>query len=186
MSTTNCHTRTRSMLALGILTTALLSGSVDAAAPGIIGNWTLNTELTSEAQPEGKETHRGIGGSVRPSISVGGIPLPTGSGSQGEVSSAPTRDPKVLQCSELSIEHVGDDILLTYQGVGSESLTPGKVQGTRTRYSHRKLTSSYVTTTRKVTKTFELSSDDRLLVTVKLNPKRGSTVVHKRVFDRKT
>lgn len=186
MSSTTRQTTTRTAMALGVLA-ALLSGWATAATPGIIGNWLLNNELTSEAQPEGKETHRfgGIGGSVRPSISVGGIPLPTGGGSQGEVSSAPTRDPKVLSCAELSIEHVGDDILLTYQGVGSESLTPGKVQGTRTRFSDRKLTSSYVTTTRKVSKTFELRSDDRLLVTVKLNPKQGSTVVHKRVFDRK-
>ena len=163
----------------------MLVCSAAADSPGLIGSWTLNNELTKEAQPEGKETHRFGGGSVRPSISVGGIPLPTGSGAQGEYSSAPNRDPKVLSCAELSIERVGDDILLTYQGVGSETLSPGNVQGTRTSYSRRKLTSRYATTTRKVSKTFELRSDDRLLVTVKLNPSQGATVVHKRVFDRK-
>lgn len=172
-------------VAVGLLV-ALFSGWAAAESESLIGSWTLNNELTSEVQPEGKETHRLGGGNwVRPSISVGGIPLPTGGGSQGEISSAPTRDPKVLSCAELDVEYVGEDILLTYQGVGSETLTPGNVQGTRTRFSVRKLTSRYETTSRKVSKTFELRDDGRLLVTVKLNPKQGATVVHKRVFDRR-
>jgi hypothetical protein len=170
---------------VGFLAAALAGWSV-ADSPDLMGSWILNNELTSEVQPKGKENHR-FGGtnSVRPSISVGGIPLPTGGGSQGEYSSAPSRDPKVLRCNELGIERVGDDVHLTYQGVGSETLTPGNIQGTRTRLSLRKLTSSYSTTTRKVSKTFELRDDGRLLVTVKLNPKQGATLVHKRVFDRR-
>ena len=169
---------------LTLLALGLASYGV-AESPGLIGNWTLNNDLTREVQPAGKETHRMSGTSVRPSISVGGMPLPTGGGAQGEYSSAPSRDPKVLSCSELGIEHVGDDIMLTYLGVGSETLSPGNVQGTRTSFSQRKLTSKYQTTTRKVSKTFEMRSDGRLLVTVKLNPNQGKTIVHKRVFDRR-
>jgi hypothetical protein len=165
----------------------LAAGSATAESPGLIGNWTLNDELTAEIQPLGKETHRlGSNSSIKPSISVGGMPFPTGSSSQGEVSSAPTQQPKVLSCAELSMEQVGDDIHLSYLGVGSETLSPGNVQGTRTRISTHKLTSRYETTSRKVSKTFELRDDGRLLVTVKLNPKQGATVVHKRVFDRKS
>jgi hypothetical protein len=171
-----------------LLTAAAAAAAAPAAAdsPGLIGEWTLNNELTIEVQPEGKETHRFSGnGSVRPSVSVGGIPIPTGGGTQREYSTSPSSDPKVLSCTELAIEHLGDDIRLTYQGVGSETLKPGKVQGTRTRISQTRLTSQYATTTRKVSKTFELRDDGRLLVTVKLNPNRGATVVHKRVFDRR-
>ncbi|MDH3642325.1 MAG: hypothetical protein OES38_09530 [Gammaproteobacteria bacterium] len=165
---------------------ALVGGWASADSPGLIGDWRLNNELTSEVQPRGKDTHSGGLNSVRPSISVGGIPLPTGGGSQGEFSNAPAHDPKVLRCAELTIEHEGEAIRFTYQGAGGETLKPGNVQGTRTRIADRKLTSSYQTTTRKVSKTFELRDDGRLLVTVKLNPKRGATVVHKRVFDRKS
>ncbi len=174
----------KTTIGLGLLA-AMFVGWTVADSPGLIGSWTLNDELTREVQPTAKDTHRfGGTGSVRPSISVGGIPFPTGGGSQGEYSRAPTRDPKVLSCAELGIEHVGDGIRLTYVGVGSETLTPGNVQGTRTRFSQRKLTSRYETTTRKVSKTFELRDDGRLLVTVRLNPKQGATVIHKRVFDR--
>lgn len=178
----NVVTRTLT-IGLGLVVT-MLAGAAPAASPGVIGSWTLNNELTREVQPEGKETHRFGNSSVRPTISVGGMPIPTGGSPQGEYSSAPTRDPKVLSCAQLGIEHVGDDIHLTYIGVGSETLTPGNVQGTRTSFSQRKLTSRYQTTTRKVSKTFELRNDGRLLVTVKLNPNQGATVVHKRVFDR--
>ena len=179
----NVATKTLTIAGLGLVATILIATAA-ADSPGLIGSWTLNNELTSEVQPEGKETQRFGNSSVRPTISVGGMPIPTGGSSQGEYSSAPTRDPKVLSCAELGIEHVGDDIHLTYVGVGSETLTPGNVQGTRTSLSHRKLSSRYETTTRKVSKIFELRNDGRLLVTVKLNPKQGATVVHKRVFDR--
>jgi len=89
----------------------------------------------------------------------------------------------VLRCSELSIEQLADDVLLTYQGVGSESLSKGNVQGTRTSWSRRKLSTRYATTTRKVSRTFEVRPDGRLLVTVKLDPNRAKAAIHKRVFD---
>ena len=42
----------------------------------------------------------------------------------------------------------------------------------------------YATTSRKVSRTFEIQQDGRLLVTVKLDPNRAKAAVHKRVFDR--
>ncbi len=166
---------------------ALLAAWGAADPPALIGTWVLNNDLTSEVQPNGKQTRRfeGLSG-VHPTITVGGIPLPSTGTEQPEYSTGPTKDPEVLACTELSIETMGDDVLLTYHGVGSETLTPGNVQGTRTKLTKRKLTSRYETTTRKVSKTFELRDDGRLLVTVSLNPNQGPTIVHKRVFDRKT
>ena len=60
----------------------------------------------------------------------------------------------------------------------------GNVQGTKTRWNQRKLTTRYATTSRKVSRTFEIQQDGRLLVTVKLDPNRAKAAVHKRVFDR--
>ena len=52
------------------------------------------------------------------------------------------------------------------------------------KWSSRKLSSSYVSTSRKVSMTYEIRKDDRLLVSVKLNPKKGPTREFKRVFER--
>ena len=69
--------------------------------------------------------------------------------------------------------------------VGTVNSPPRTASSKGTSFSQRKLTSKYQTTTRKVSKTFEMRSDGRLLVTVKLNPNQGKTIVHKRVFDRR-
>lgn len=150
----------------------------------LFGTWRLNNELTTDVQ----DTRSGpdlSGSNVSTTVSVGGIPLPTGSGSKppSEVSKIPSKDPAVLRCAVLSIEHLADDVLLTYQGVGSETLSKGNVQGTRTSWSTRKLTTRYATTSRKVSRSFELQPDGRLLVTVKLDPNRAKAAVHKRIFD---
>jgi hypothetical protein len=173
---------TLATLTLGAI--ALVAANRAAAeSVSLVGNWRLNNPLTSKVQTAA-QTHRSDGlGNVQPSITVGGIPIPTGS-SQDEYGTASARDPKVLRCAELGIEEADADIVVRYHGEGSERLTPGNVQGTRTRWTGRKLTSSYQTTSRQVSKTFELREDGRMLVTVKLNPKQGATAVHKRVFDR--
>lgn len=152
-------------------------------ADTLLGTWRLNDQLTSELQVDTPANSSGGFGGVRPSISVGGIPIPTGS-SQGERSSASAPAPKILRCAELRIEEVGNDVLLTFDAADTERLTPGNVQGTRTRWSRKELTSSYETTSRKVSKKLGLRRDGRMDVTVKLNPKQGRTTTHKRVFDR--
>ncbi len=165
------------------LTWALSSTAAESEKPTLVGGWQIDDALTADVQPvEGHKKPRfeGIG---MPSISVNGMPLPgTGGGAQPTTGSA--RDPKVLRCSAMTIESVGDNVHLTYVGTGSETLTPGTVQGVKTRWRERSLTSSYETTSRKVSKRFELQKDDTLLVTVKLKPRSGPSVTHKRVFRR--
>ena len=170
--------------AIAVVTSVLVCSSPLAGAKSatLFGIWQLNNELTAEVQdtrsgPDFSATN------VQTTVAVGGIPLPTGrTRSQGEYSSIPSRDPDVLRCAVLTIEPLADDVLLTYQGVGSETLKKGNVQGTRTSWSKRKLTTRYATTSRKVSRTFEVQSDGRLLVTVKLNPNRAKAAVHKRIF----
>lgn len=84
----------------------------------------------------------------------------------------------------MTIELVGEDILLTYVGFGTEQLKQGNVRGTKTTYKSRNLTSRYETTSRKVTKTFELTKEGRLHATVKLKPNKSKTLVQHRIFER--
>lgn len=173
--------RTASLVGLLLLSAA---APVIADAPSLFGKWQLNNELSTDVQ----DTGGGIdlsGGNISTSVTVGGIPIPTGGNrAPSEISKLPSKDPDVLRCAELTIEPLGDDVLLTYVGVGSETLSRGNVQGTKTRWTQRKLTTRYATTSRKVSRTFELQPDGRLLVTVKLDPNRAKAAVHKRIFDR--
>lgn len=176
------------LLRWALLTALALAPAVAGAAEPpqwLLGQWVLNNELTKTAQPEGKETRDGFDSFGRPTITIGGIPLPgTGGGMSGPVSSAPTRDPSILRCSEFSVEAVGNELLVTYVGIGSEKVKAGNDQGRKTKWNRSKLTSSYETTTRKVTQTYQLGKDGRVTVTVSLNPNQGSTVIDKRVFER--
>ena len=167
-------------------TLLITTPGVLAAKGSLFGTWRLNNELTSDVQDTRTGPDLSAMGNVSTTVTVGGMPLPTGSGSKppSGYDNIPSKDPDVLRCAELSIEQLADDVLLTYQGVGSETLSRGNVQGTRTSWSKSKLTSRYTTTSRKVSRTFAVQPDGRLLVTVKLNPNRAKAAVHKRIFDR--
>jgi hypothetical protein len=118
-------------------------------------------------------------------VVVGGmpVPLPGTSAPQAGIG-GPSPDPMVMRTVELSVTPAGEELLLEFAGVGSERLRRGNVQGLKSRWNERKLTTGYETTTRKVSQTWEVDRNDRLVVTVKLNPDHGKTQTHKRVFDR--
>lgn len=163
---------------------SLVTPSGWAQPEALFGTWRLNNELTTDVQDSRSGPDLSMG-NVSTSVSVGGIPLPTGRNNPpAEYATLPSKDPDVLRASELTIEPLADAVQLTYRGVGSETLSKGNVQGTRTRWSKSKLTTRYATTSRKVSRTFALRDDGRLLVTVKLNPNRAKAAVHKRIFDR--
>jgi hypothetical protein len=157
---------------------------VEAAGPPtwLLGRWQLDNELTHEAQPEGRErgSFSGLG---RPTVTIGGLPVP-GTGGGASAAGEPGPDPDVLRCAELEVATVGDELLFTFVGEGSEQLEAGNDQGRKTRWNRSRLTSSYETTSRKVTQIYEKRRDGALLVTVKLNPNQGPTVIEKRVFVR--
>ncbi len=174
-------TRSVSLFALS----AALSFAACAGELALVGAWTLNVERTEAVQPDNSTSHwwEGLGGNFSTSVSVGGIPVPTGSaGPEPQIGSP--GPPQMLRCQALTIEHVDDSLLLTYQGVGSEILKPGAYRGMRSEWSRRKLTSSYESTTRKVKRSLEVDKDGRLLMSVTINPRKGKTLRYKRVFDR--
>jgi hypothetical protein len=162
---------------------AAASAAATPAEPDILGSWRLDDAATAEVQPVDGARGGGLEGFRAPTISINGIPLP-GAGSPEPTTAGSAPDPDVLRCSRLVIEPQGDRIRLTYTGVGAETLEPGRHQGITTRWKGNLLTSSYETTSRRVTQRFELQGDDSLLVTVKLDPRRGQAVTHKRMFHR--
>jgi hypothetical protein len=150
----------------------------------LAGHWLLNQALTVEAQPEIRTRSSRLDNLPRPTVSVGGLPLP-----RAEVPPVPpgsAADPKVLRSSALTIAATDDALRLDFDatdGKVSELLVRGNQQGLVSRWNATRLTSSYETLSRKVTQTFEVRKDGRLLVTVRLAPNGGRALVYKRVFD---
>jgi hypothetical protein len=157
-----------------------------AAAGGLAGHWRINDAMTRAAQPEQKVSKSpSSGGFSGPMVVVGGMPIPAPGSTEVQPGlGGASPDPMVMRCSELTITPAGDTLALEFPGVGSDRLRRGDDQGVRSRWNERKLTTSYRTTTRKVSQTWELDGADHLLVTVKINPDNGRTQTHKRVFDR--
>lgn len=153
-------------------------------SPELVGDWVINHELTDEIAPEFKDASLFSGmGSGRVSVSVMGIPIPRAEAQPASPSGA-LKDPDVLSCNEMRIEHVGDELQLTYKGVGSEVLKQGDYRGRQTRWTSKSINQHYESTSRKVTKAWELRRDGRLLVTVEINPTKDKKRTYKRVFER--
>jgi hypothetical protein len=173
------------MAALGLLVAGAVLAGTAAAADGLAGHWRLNESLTREVQPETKGSASTASGLPQPMIVVGGMPLPVpGTAAPRPGLGGASPDPMVVRSTELTVTPVGDELALEFTGVGGDRLRRGNNQGVVSRWNERKLTTHYRTTTRKVSQTWEVRRDGRLLVTVKLNPDHGKTQTYKRVFDR--
>ena len=174
----------RSLVVLG---TALLLWFTCAYAgeqpkPDLTGMWVLNADASQELVK--KRTGGGFGG-LHSSVSVGGIGFPLPGGGQAEASSgAKLKDPDVLFCQELQISVVDEVVVVSYLGLGEEQMKPGKHQGKKVRWTGSKLSEHYETSSRKVDKKFQLTAPDQMKVTVKLNPRQGSTREYIKIFDR--
>ena len=182
MSITLPDSATRALLAL--LLSFSFSGALAAGPPEwLLGQWTLNSELTHEQAP--KESGGGFDSiGAMPSVSVSGIPIPFPGGSSGAPVGGNAADPKVLRCDAMFIEMHDGKVHFNYSGAGEETMKPGNDQGRKTKWSSSKLSQNYATSSRKVRKTYELKRDGTLLVKVKLSPNRGKSVTHVRIFDR--
>ncbi|MYH17130.1 MAG: hypothetical protein F4149_18340 [Gammaproteobacteria bacterium] len=164
---------------------AAVSFAACAEELALVGSWTLNVDRTEAIQPDNSTSRwwEGLGGNFSTSVSVGGIPVPTGSPGPAPELGTPG-PPQMLRCQAFTIKKLDDGLLITYQGVGSEELRPGVYRGMRSQWSRRKLTSNYESTTRKVKRSLEVGKDGRLLMSVTINPRKGKTLRYKRVFDR--
>ena len=155
------------------------------AKPGLEGSWVLDVEASKKLQP--KKSERSILSSVSTStsVSVGGIPLPkSGSGTYPE-SKRKGKDPDVLFCKGMTITAAEDAVRIDYDGLGAKTFHIGNVKGRKTRYSGKRMTTSYESTSRRVSQTYTIENPDKLIVTVKMKPNSGSKRVVKKVFQRK-
>ena len=170
-----------------LLLIAALSPVLAIAAPWD-GQWEVNYEETDKVA-ETYEEGSGIGkrnpfGNA--SVSVGGLPLPSLGGRVPPQSNMPSKDPAVMRCNTMSINTDGDRIKLTYDEDSRETLRKGHYRGRDTSWKKQEIKQKYKTPDRKVTKTWTLREDGRLLVSVKLNPTKDRARTFNRVFDRVT
>jgi len=175
--------RTTLLIYTLFLASQVLAGSRESA---LTGTWIINHELTQEVAPDYKDSglFDGLGGG-RVSVSVMGVPLPRNEPAQRTSIGSP-RDPDVLSCLEMILQEQGNRMVATYQEVGEEEFIRGEFRGRTSKWTRTSLVQNYKTTERKVSKTYEVRSDGRLLVTVVVKPKKDKKRVYKRVFERAT
>ncbi len=180
----NCTSNPSRLWSITLGAACLLASAVvwgDASPQWLLGDWVLNSEKTQALTP--KQKGGGGMGGFTPSISVGGvgIPLP---GAGGAPAGGGAQDPRVLRCDAMSISMSGSNVHFEYRGSGEETMVPGNDQGRKTGWTRNKLTQTYTTTVRSVSKTYQLEKDGTLIVKVKLNPKGAKGATHIRVFER--
>ena len=134
-----------------------VSWTAQADAPQFLGLWTVNAELSADVQPEnaGARWWEGLG-SFSSNASIGGIPIPVGSSTPAASGDTPS-NPDMLRCQILKVEQRGEDeLFLTYVNVDDEKIRRGSWRGTHSKWSSKKLSSNYESTSRKVTRSLEM------------------------------
>ena len=150
-----------------------------ATKASMVGNWTLDPARSIDKVPTaGKRTSTGV------HVGVYGMPVPTPGGGQGPALGTP-RDPDVMQAGEFSIDEIDGVVHLRFAGREVE-LTPGEIQGVKTKWSGARLSTSYQTTRRTVSQDYRLTRPDELTVVVKIDPKDEKSRTYTRVFTRKS
>ena len=159
-----------------------LSGNL-AALTVYEGGWTKNDVETKALKEPYKDKSRKKSSRFRMSSSVSGLPLP-GSRSQRAMSQLTAQSPMVLRSTEMVIKITDDQVLIEYLGLGQEILYKGDYRGRKSKWSRKKITQSYKTTERKVSKNWSVREDGRLIVTVKITPNQSKQTVNHIVFDK--
>jgi hypothetical protein len=170
-----------------LLVAFLLGHPAVAADLPFTGAWVINAEETDKVRVPFKKDKANLlsSGRVSSSVSVGGVALPLpGSARPQPMSNLSPKDPKVLRCTRMQITPKGKKMLLAYDDADKETLVKGHYRGRDTKWSKSKIEQKYKTSERRVTKSWTLREDGRLLVSVVLNPIGERKRVYNRVFDR--
>lgn len=179
----NSRLMTSGLVTLLTLLLALSAGA--AQATELIGYWVLDQEGTAAIQPEQPQENNWFKNqNISTTVSAGGMPLPRLGSKIAPVDSRAAPDPDILRCKEMQIEDANNALRFTYVDVGTEVRKQGAYRGAKIRWTEKKLTESYKSTTRKVTHKFEIQDNNKLLVTVKINPNKGVTRTYLQLFDR--
>lgn len=159
-----------------------------AAATGLLGDWQLNRELTEKRRPKlpkARASNSGFGTGA--TIGAGGVLMPV-PGPGNRAPAGPTKNlPKVLGCVQLSLTQHGQDITATCPELDAPRIFKiGKLHGRTVKFSSRKMTEKYSSTSRRVTHTFLLERSGLLEVKVTVKPKGAKMRTYILVFDRAT
>ena len=169
---------------LATLCSCLIAVNALAQSP-FDGTWKINlaeSEKVAVKYKEGSGTGRSkLGQNVN--VSIGGLPLPSSSRIPSRSGMAP-KNPAVLLCTTMDIVTGKQRIDLIYDGDAKETLRAGDYRGRTSKWNRKLIQQKYKTPDRKVTKSWSIRPDGRLLVEVKLNPPRDKSRTYKRVFDR--
>jgi hypothetical protein len=164
------------------------AGSVDKIAASFAGAWVLNLEETDLLREELDEKPTLIQGPGRVQVSVMGLPIPTGRSKLSSQSPLSATDPAVLRSKTLAITIKADTVLMQYSELSGtdakEIVRRGHYRGRDSKWSTKKITQKYKTTERKVTKTWSIRSDKRLLAVVTIKNPGSKKRTFSRVFDR--
>ena len=152
------------------------------------GDWVVNVEETDLLREELDEKPTVLAGPGKVSISVLGLPIPTGRSKVGPQSPLSAADPALLRSRTMSISVAANKISIQYPEVGGkdakEVLRKGHYRGRDSKWSHKKIEQKYKTTERKVTKTWSIRGDGRLLAVVTIKNPGSKKRTFSRVFDR--
>ena len=83
----------------------------------------------------------------------------------------------------MTITFEGNQINIRYPNVGQETLRKGEFRGRKTKWSRKQIKQTYKTTERRVTKTWSINKQGRLLVIVKIKPNESKQVITRIMFD---
>ena len=153
----------------------------------LIGDWTLNRDLTEERRPKlpkAKSSRSGFGTNV--AVGAGGVLMPVPNRTTGPSAAGATGNlPKILACQQLSLTRQGSNIVVTCpQMLEPREFVIGRIHGRTAKWSNRKLTEKYASTSRRVTHTFILERSGVMEIEITVKPKRAKKLTYIMVFDR--
>ena len=169
-----------------LIFTLLLTSSPAWAVDKFAGAWQLNLEESDKVAIR-YEDGSGAGNAKifnNMSVNVGGLPLPTLNRRTPAQSRMAPKSPDVLLCNQMTIDPAKDRITVVYDENKKEQLRKGHYRGRDSKWNRKLIEQKYKTPDRKVTKTWTIRPDGRLLVEVKLNPPKDRSRTYRRVFDR--
>lgn len=171
------------------LTLHLLTSTAASAAEkaSLLGDWTLNRELTEKRRPKLPKAKSSRSGFGAVHVGVGGVlvPNPGSGGPSPSASSATANMPKILGCEQMNVVKSGQVIEITCPKLAQAlKFTIGNLHGRKTRYSSRKLSEKYSSTSRRVTHTLNLERSNRMEIKVTVKPKGAKMLTYLLVFDR--
>ena len=173
-----------------IVSFALLLVAIPTIAdekPSLVGDWTLNRDLTEERRPKVKKAESSRSGfDSRVAVGAGGVLMPIPNNPTGPSAAGATGNlPKILACQQLSVTQQGSDIVVTCpQMLEPRNFVVGRIHGRTVKWSTRKLTEKYSSTSRRVTHTFNLERSGLMEITITVKPKRAKKLTYIMVFDR--